>query len=302
MLQPFLGTALGRYVMISSGQVYLITEGARPPFREEDVEGTVGPQPPAGTRDHTEWSYGVGKRRAEEALLALCGSLGVSGMVLRLPIVQGEGDGSLRLWAYLERMQDGGPLVLPDGARRLTRFLYAGDLARTLVHLARWAPPSGSAYNLAQPDVAPLREFLERVAKAAQLEARFVDAPWEGCRAAGLDDGFSPYAGSWTSVLDPSRAVRECGFPGTPLDEYLPRVVRWHLQHRPAQSHAGYGQRARELALAARLAAAARLYACGDAMRGDERAPPHAVSVGLQTLPRTWHPKRRILDRSGAGS
>ncbi|MBF8300400.1 MAG: hypothetical protein HW394_770, partial [Acidobacteria bacterium] len=35
---------------------------------------------------------------------------------------------------------------------------------------------------------------------------------------------------------------------------YLPRLVRWHLEHRPPASHDGYAQRERELALASELA------------------------------------------------
>ena len=108
------------------------------------------------------------------------------------------------------------------------------------------------AYNLAQPGIASLREFLARVAGAAGLTPRFVEVSWAECRAARLDADFSPYAGEWTSVLDPSRASSELGFVATALDDYLPRVVRWHLEHRPATSHRGYMQRARELELVAR--------------------------------------------------
>src|SRR5262245_25403224 len=60
MLCPPVSEALGRYLMISSGQVYLITEGSTPPFREHDAAGPITREPPAGTRDHREWSYGVG--------------------------------------------------------------------------------------------------------------------------------------------------------------------------------------------------------------------------------------------------
>jgi len=155
-------------------------------------------------------------------------------------------------------MLDGGPLVLPDGGTRLTRFLYAGDLAHTLARLVAGATPRQAAYNLAQPEAVTLREFLERVARAAKVEPRFVDASWEECREAGLDEAFSPYAGAWSSILDPSRAASEWGFLGTRLDDYLPRAVQWHLDHRPARSHAGYAQRAHERELAARLAGAAR--------------------------------------------
>ena len=248
--------ALGRYLMISTGQVYLVTEAARPPFREDDVEGAVIAAPESNTADHAQWRYGVGKRRAERTLLGLRGTHGVRATILRLPIVQGEGDGSRRLWAYLERKLDGGPLVLPEGGAMLARFVWAGDVARVVARIAA-EPPRGAVYNLAQPDAIPLRAYLDQVAQAAGVTPRWVDASWEECLAAGLDSEFSPYAGRWRSVLDPSRAATEWGFVGSRTEEYLPGVVHWHLEHRPA-SHPGYALRAQERELAARMAAAPR--------------------------------------------
>lgn len=245
--------AFGLCAMISTGQVYLVGEGAEPPFVEDDALRPIRPEPTTGEYDRGSWGYGVAKRRAERALLGLSESHGVRGVALRLPIVQGENDGSLRLWAYLERMLDGGPIVLPEGGSRRIRHLHAGDLAPVLVRLAEGPPPRHFAYNLAQPDIASVRQLLESAAGAADLAPRFVDASWETCRAAGLDERFSPYAGPWSSLLDPSRATAELGFAGTASIDYLPHLVRWHLEHRPP-SHDGYARRDRELALALELA------------------------------------------------
>ena len=256
LLVPY--AALGRYVMISTGQVYLVTDGTQPPYREQDMDGPVIPAPPEDSPEHGSWAYGVGKRRAERALLGLRGSHGMRSVALRLPIVQGEGDGTLRLWAYLERMLDGGPLVLPDGGTRLTRHVDVADVAATLLRFAESEAPRSSAYNLAQPDVVPLRELLERIAHAAGVTPRFVDASWDEALAAGLDRWFSPYAGPWSSILDPSRAAAEWGFLGTRTADYVPRIVRWHLEHRPKESHFGYPQRALELEFAAKLGASTR--------------------------------------------
>jgi nucleoside-diphosphate-sugar epimerase len=247
--------ALGRCVMISTGQVYLVGEGAEPPFVEDDALRPIRPEPATGEYDRGSWGYGVGKRRAEQALLRMSESHGVRGVAIRLPIVQGEGDGSLRLWGYLQRMLDGGPIVLPEGGRRRVRHLLASDLAAIIGRLADGPPPRHFAYNLAQPDIVTLRALLEDAARAADVRPRFVDAPWEACRAAGLDERFSPYAGRWSSLLDPARATQELGFAGTASPDYLPRLVRWHLEHRPSASHDGYAQRERELAMATDLAA-----------------------------------------------
>ena len=247
--------ALGRYVMISTGQVYMVTAGARPPFREDDAEGDVLPEPEPGSADHGQWSYGAGKRRAERTLLGLRATHGVRAVILRLPIMQGEGDGSGRLWSYLERMIDGRPIVLPDGGRQPARFLHCGDVARALAWLAIH-PPRASVYNLAQPDVPTLRDYLSLVARTGGFEPGFVEASWAECLAAGLDNAFSPFAGKWRSLLDPARATTEWDFVAARSEEYLPRTVAWHLDHRPA-SHPGYAQRDRELALASRVASGA---------------------------------------------
>lgn len=246
---------LGPYVLISTGQVYLVTTARRVPFREEDSAAPLMAEPNAGSTDHREWSYGIGKRRAEGALLALRTSHGVRGTILRLPVLIGEGDGSLRMWAYLERLLDGGPIVLPEGGSSPVRFLYAGDVAALIAAWIAGGAPSAAVYNLAQPEVATLRQAIEIMAHTAQVSPHFVDASWTELSNAGLTRSFSPYAGPWVSLLDPARAAGQLGFLGTRMDDYLPRVVRAALHHRPGTSHPGYAQRAAEIDLAVRLGA-----------------------------------------------
>ncbi len=254
LLVPY--AALGRYVMISTGQVYLVTQGARPPYREDDADAGPTAEPPPGTLDHDQWSYGVGKRRAERRLLGLRGSHGVRATILRLPILHGRGDGSRRLWAYLERMKDGGVMVLPEAGEMSVRFLWAGDVGRVVVRLASESPQA-AVYNLAQPDTPSLRAFLEATARIARLPLRWIRASWEECEAAGLDRTFSPFASRWRSIMDPTRAATEWSFTATPSEDYLPEVVRWHLEH-PGPSHPGYALRALELQLAATRGSAAQ--------------------------------------------
>jgi len=250
--------SLGRFVMISTGQVYLVGVGASPPHPEADEDTPAMLEPAPGSGDHGAWRYGVGKRRAEQALRRARATDGIETVALRLPTVQGERDSSLRLWAYLERMLDGGPLVLPDGGRRPVRFFDAGDLAEALSAIGGTASLPHDAYNLASPDIHPLRAFLERAAEVAGIGVRFVETSWDEYRAAGLDTSYLPYAGHWASVLDTSRAKAELGIVCTRSEDYLPRIVRWHLEHRPPLSHEGYAQRAGELELAARLVSAGR--------------------------------------------
>ena len=249
------GFAPGRLVLISTGQVYLVGERQRPPFPEAAAEAPAIPEPAPGTRDWHNWVYGMGKRAAEGALARAGAARGVPTLALRLPVVQGEHDGqnSRRLWAWLQRLRDGGPVLLPDGGVQPVRFVYAGDVGAALLRLAGPAPwPALPALNLAQPVECSLRQFLEQAAACAGLTPRFVPVTAAELEAAGLDGACAPYWGRWCSRPDPAAALA-LGFSTRGPAEYLPGVVRAHLENPPADPHEGYARRAEELALAARL-------------------------------------------------
>jgi len=246
----------GRYVTISTGQVCLVTTAPSMPYREEDAEHSLRPEPPPDTYEHRSWSYGVRKRAMEAAALRLAERDGWDVTILRLPVVLGAGDTSLRTWAWLERFLDGGPVLLPDGGERPIRFVWAEDVARAAERLLERRPPS-RVYHLAQPDVVTLRTLLERIARLAGIEPRLVPVDRALLDTAGIGPEILPYTSRWVSVLDPSRAEREWGFRGTPLDDYLPLVVEAHLEHRPDAHDMGYHARPREIDLARRLESAA---------------------------------------------
>jgi len=247
----------GRLVAISSGQVYLVTASPKPPFREEDADRPLMREPASDTRDHGQWAYGMGKRAVEAALARARGANGLRALALRLPVVQGEEDrvGSRRLWAWIERMLDGGPVLLPEEGQQVVRFVHAADVAEALLALAmlrEW--PAHAALNLAQPDETTLREFLVRVAEHAGVAPRFVSVDRARLEREGLADSCAPYWGRWVSRPDPARAAELLGARPRPLAEYLPGVVKAHLVPPRPQSHQGYAHRAQEISLARALA------------------------------------------------
>ena len=62
-----LGGRVSHYVVISTGQVYLVREGCPRPARESDYDGPLMPEPPDAF-DKGQWDYGVKKRALEDAL------------------------------------------------------------------------------------------------------------------------------------------------------------------------------------------------------------------------------------------
>ncbi len=245
----------GRYVMISTGQVYLVAADRRPPFREEDAEKPAMSEPPTGTRDHANWVYGMGKRGAEAEVWRRRAA-GLDTLILRLPVVQGAGDASRRLWAYLQRLLDGGPLLLPDGGDAPLRFVWAEDVARLLTRIASGAATPSPAYNVAMPEETTLRALVERAAALIGVQPRLISVSTESLIAAGIDPAFSPFSGRWCSRPDPTRLAAEVGFVCSPFDDWFPEVVRAHLAEPDPTPDVGYVHRAAELAWA--VAALAR--------------------------------------------
>jgi nucleoside-diphosphate-sugar epimerase len=245
-----LGGRVGHYVVISTGQVYLVREGCPRPAGEGDYDGPVMKEP-ALAYDKGQWEYGVKKRALEDALALAWAKSRFPSTRLRLPMVSGERDHFQRIERYLWRMLDGGPVLLPDGGLHTTRHVYAGSVAKAIVAMLGRAETFGEAYNLAQEETPTLRELLALLAQNIGAPLRLVDVPAERVRAAGLDPLLlSPFSGTWMSFLDPARANAELGFRHEPLASYLDKIVASFLAHPPKEPPPGYERRPAELELA----------------------------------------------------
>jgi len=245
-----LGGRVGHYVVISTGQVYLVREGCPRPARESDYDGAVMAEP-ADAFDRGQWDYGVKKRALEDALAEAWAKDRFPATRLRIPMVSGERDHFRRLERYLWRMLDGGPVLLPGGGDRLTRHVYSGSVVRAILAMLGRPGTFGQAYNLAQDETPTLRELLTLVAERLGAPARLADVPTERVRAAGLDPLLlSPFSGTWMSFLDPARAKAELGFRHEPLGTYLDKIVTSFLAHPPAEAPPGYEHRDAERAMA----------------------------------------------------
>ena len=246
-----LGGRVGHYVVISTGQVYLVREGCPRPARETDYDGPLTAEP-SDPDDKGQWDYGVKKRALEDALAAAWAKSRFPATRLRIPMVNGERDHFRRLDRYLWRMLDGGPILLPGGGDGKTRHVYSGSVVKAIVALLGRAEAFGEAFNLAQDETPALGELLALVAERLGAAPRFVDVPRERVRAEGLDPLLlSPFSGTWMSFLDPSRAKSELAFRHEPLGSYLDKIVTAFLAHPRPDPPPGYERRAAELRLAA---------------------------------------------------
>ena len=224
------------YVMISTGQVYLVREGIEGYATESDYDGPVMAAPPSAA-DHEDWRYGIDKRAAEDVVA----QAPLRTTRLRIPMVNGEGDWKRRFDAYLWRMFDRGPLLVPD-PDVVTRHVYRRSVVDALAQIVERRLPG--AYNLAQEELVPLRELLERIGHAAGVTPAIVAHPLTGLdvRAA------SPFSSRWMSRLDPARLVAELGLAQTPAAQYIASTTQ-HVLASWSTPPPGYAQRPQELEL-----------------------------------------------------
>jgi nucleoside-diphosphate-sugar epimerase len=231
----------GRYVFTSTG-VYPdgFTEqlGDRP-AREEDFTPLSGPVP-ANVLEYRE-----GKRWCETVLAR---SPGFPWTVIRPPAVLGAADPTLRVAAYLQRVEDGGPLLVPaESHRRQAGLAWVRDVGYAHALAADpGRPDSTGAFNVAFEGVT-LESFILSVGRVMGRHVELVPIPF-----AEVPAGASPYGPDprRSAGYDLSRIRQTFGFEPSSLEDCLAEVMAWFRALRP--SHPGYGGRAAELELAAR--------------------------------------------------
>jgi len=242
----------GHYILISTGQVYLVRRDCPRPAREVDYDGPILPEP-ADPADLADWTYGVDKRRAEDVLADAWASRGFPATRLRVPMVNGERDHYRRVESYLYRIIDGGPVLLPDGGRHATRHVYGGSVVAAIVGMLGDPATFGRAFNLAQDETPTLAELVGLLAGLVGASPRSVAVPSAAIEAEGLDPAaISPFSRRWMSFLDPASARDELGFRHEPLRTYLDKIVAVFLNAPPSGPPENYARRADEIRLAAR--------------------------------------------------
>ncbi len=213
---------IGHFVHVSTASVYLVRERLLAPFREEDFAGRLAPKTEATS---SSWTYAYHKRRCELALTHAWESDQFPATILRLPMVVGPGDYTERAQTYLERLLDGGPLILPDGGLNSWGFLWVGDVAEVIAANLMNANAFGRAYNLAQREIVSLKQFVESAAANLGLRPTLASIPLEWLNRLNLGAAFSPYTHDHDIVLDTGAAQRDLLFEPTPFLTWCERLV-----------------------------------------------------------------------------
>jgi len=223
----------GHYIFFSTGQVYLVREGIQRPYTEADYHGDIMRQPDPNTYDYEEWLYGVEKRSAEAAYVEAFERNGFPYTSLRMPMVNSERDGFKRLYSYVLRIKDGGPVLVPDAPRYPVRNVYAGDVVNAVQHIIENKLGIGKAYNLSDDQTVSLTELLNLLGEIMGIKPDIKFVERDLLMANGFLPDCSPFSDYWMSELDNSLGKAELGISYTPLRQYLEKILAYYDKHPP---------------------------------------------------------------------
>jgi nucleoside-diphosphate-sugar epimerase len=207
----------GHFIYFSTAAVYLMNPEVHPPFREEDALR----EPAKSYLESEKFSYGVNKRKADLFFLLRHTRNGFPATIFRLPVVTGPRDYTGRLAAYLHRVRDGKPILMPDGGHNTWGFLAAEDIGQAVLKCLRNKKTHGKVYNLAQREAVSLRNLVLALGRLSGHHPCLVDIPSIHLVKTRLGIGFSPLSSSHHVLLDCSAAQRDFGFAPTPFLSWL---------------------------------------------------------------------------------
>jgi len=241
VIQAFKGK-ISRYVLTSSTTVYMVLRYTNP-VKEEDAR--IGSPPEIERESRALHQYSLGKREAEEELFRISDGKTLPFTIIRPPIVQGEGDPSLRGYFWIQRVMDRGPVLIPDGGLYPFRHVYSSDLARAYVLALDNERAINRAYNIAQKEILTLKEYVASICEVLGVEFRPVFVPSELVEKC---IGYRPpYFRRQVLIPEISRAEIELGFRSTPFEKWLEKTVKWFVEEYKGPNLAGYDKRSLEI-------------------------------------------------------
>ena len=238
---------VGRYLLVSTSSVYLdgpVDFFRHCPYDESAVDWTsLDYSYPEG-----EDTYAVGKRHCEKWLLE---NGDIPNTIVRIPAVMGPEDPTGRMWWWVQRALDGGPVIVGDGMRGAFRTFFSHDAAANFIRVLDTPKTIGGIYFVGMPEILSIERWAELIWAAAGHRSQVVYVPQEIIsRNHELRDYAAPLTRRAANIHDLSRAQRDIGIVTTPVAEWVQTTVDWYRDNYSGPTSEGYQLRANELALA----------------------------------------------------
>ncbi len=222
------GDRLSRYIFLSSVAAY----GDGLNHKESD---------PLASGYHPD-PYVRNKAATERRLFRLHSQYGLPVVTFRPPFVYGPNNPFYREQFFWDRMRAGRPIVIPGDGHRLMQFVYVNDLVQAMVRAMEEPRAIGEAFNIGETKPLTQVELVERLAKAANVEAAVVRVPRDAIAQAGGNAMSEPfYFGEYFDLApiteNIGKVARMLKMKLTPFDAGLKETYRWYVRnHKPRTS------------------------------------------------------------------
>ncbi len=217
LVKAFAGRT-GRLFFTSTVSVYRYSNRRfYQPLNEEDVQYGFTPKDEDPSNVH--WQYARGKLEAEAYLTS---QKEIPWTIFRPSPVYGPFDNKNRVFWYLTRLIQGGPILLGNGGVQSFRLCFSEDLARAYRSAAEKDSTKNQIYYLAQFEIVTLRQLLELSAEALKAPVEFLSLPEEL-----LGELSGPLGNLQNFIPNIAKAQHELEYRPTPFEEFCTLTAKW---------------------------------------------------------------------------
>jgi 2'-hydroxyisoflavone reductase len=219
------GKRISRYIFMSSVAAY----GDGLNHKESD---------PLAPDYHPE-PYVSHKATTERLLFRMHAHSGFPVVTFRPPFVYGARNPLYREQFFWDRLRAGRPVIIPGDGHRLMQFAYVNDLVQAMVRAMVEPKAVGEAFNIGDPKPLTQVEFVEKLAKVANVEPVLVRVPRDIIAQAGGRAMQEPYYFGEYLDLPPiteniGKVTRVLKMKPTPFEAGLKETYRWYTKnHKP---------------------------------------------------------------------
>jgi nucleoside-diphosphate-sugar epimerase len=243
---------VGRFIHCSTVSVYMVSDAVVPPVTEDQ---DAAPVMAFWDRNPFGMTYGLRKRECEHVLWKAHDERQFPVTMIRPTFVSGPGDPAGRDAFWIDRILDGGPLLIPGDGETRFQTAYVEDVARVLAELPLCAVAIGKAYNVADEESLTMKEYIARLASLLDKQPPSVYVTQEVFDrlpfSTSLDGDVFPFNTRRDAVFSLERIKHDLGYRSTPLRTWLSATVEWRRQT-PGFRSTAYDRRWEEVEFAGR--------------------------------------------------
>tara|TARA_B110000967_G_C18864355_1_gene551864 strand:+ start:560 stop:1573 length:1014 start_codon:yes stop_codon:yes gene_type:complete len=236
---------VGVYIYTSSISTYCVDEfkpslqryHERDTLKEEDYKAVPGKIVDINSVE----AYCIGKNQCESKLMQ---NKSLPYVILRPPLVIGPDDHSRNLYFFMQRILDGGPILLPQHAKQNLLHIYEKDLARAYPKLLEKESYWNQAYNITGEEVLTAEEYLGFIANHLEKKLFITYFP-----QAELDTIYYIQPFEFNLISDTSKIQENIGVELTPFKKWMSETIDWYLNIYDGPDSKGYDKRQLEIGL-----------------------------------------------------